>query len=230
MPKSRLTFQIGIPIYHGVDLLDVAAPYEIFGWARQVVEKKVDLKVHLLAETTQPILTHNGMHILPQLSFKRSPQLDLIWTPGGRPSDLKRMMSHRPYLDFLRSQSQKATYVTSVCEGALLLASAGLLNGHKATTHWAFIPCLKAFPQIKIADGFPRFVVNKSKNKQGKLRYVVTGGGVSSGLDEALELVKLIFGKKVAENVQTTIQYFPQPPVHGVIPGSDECPLTGIKP
>lgn len=59
-----------------------------------------------------------------------------------------------PYLDFLKAQSAGADHVSSVCEGALLLAAAGLLDGYRATTHWAFIPCLKQFPAIKVADGF----------------------------------------------------------------------------
>lgn len=61
------------------------------------------------------------------------------------------------------------------------LAAAGLLDGDLATTHWAFIPCLAAYPQVNVAQGYPRFVVDRNR---------VTGGGVSSGLDEAFKLVR----------------------------------------
>jgi cyclohexyl-isocyanide hydratase len=66
-------------------------------------------------------------------------------------------------------------------------------------------------------------VVNKYQ-KDGRKRYVVTGGGISSGLDEALELVKLIAGKEVAEGVQVTTQYFPKPPVKGKLKRAKTCP------
>jgi len=134
-------------------------------------------------------------------------------------------MSDKAYLRFLQTRSRTATYVTSVCEGALLLASAGLLDGHRATTHWAFIPCLRRFPRIRVVAGYPRFVVNRIRRPKGKTRYVVTGGGISSGLDEALQLIKVIAGRKVAEGVQSSTQYFPQPPVHGRIPPATSCPL-----
>jgi transcriptional regulator GlxA family with amidase domain len=80
-----------------------------------------------------------------------------------------------------------------------------------------------------VAEAYPRFVVNEFEDERGKLRFVITGGGISAGLDEALELVRLIFGEKVAEDVQTITQYFPRPPVQGVIQGSDDCPLSGIE-
>lgn len=72
------------------------------------------------------------------------------------------------------TRGKKARFVTSVCEGALLLAAAGLLDGYEATTHWAFIPCLKEFPTVKVVEGNPRFVVDRNR---------VTGGGISSGLE-----------------------------------------------
>ena len=112
-------------------------------------------------------------------------------------------MKGSTFLDFIQQQSIKAEYTTSVCEGALLLAAAGLLDGYEATTHWAFIECLKAFPKIKVQDGFPRYVVDRN---------LVTGGGISSGLDEALKIISLVAGVDVAQEVQLTAQYYPCPP------------------
>ena len=99
----------------------------------------------------------------------------------------------RSYLDFLIRQSQKARYVASVCEGALLLAAAGLLGGYAVTTHWAFVPCLtERFPDVKVVDGHPRFCLDRNR---------LTGGGISSGLDEALALIQLLKGTAVAQSV-----------------------------
>jgi transcriptional regulator GlxA family with amidase domain len=121
-----------------------------------------------------------------------------------------------PYLDFLKAQAAGADYVSSVCEGAMLLAAAGLLDGYRATTHWAFVPCFARFPAIKVAKGFPRYVVDGNR---------VTGGGISSGLDEALQLVALIAGADIAKEVQMTTQYFPQPPFDQSIVPATTCPL-----
>ncbi|NEP12674.1 MAG: DJ-1/PfpI family protein [Symploca sp. SIO2C1] len=210
MKQQNSPFIIGIPIYQGVDLLDIAAPYEIFNWMSGKL-KEHQVKVYLIGEINEPIITGNGLQLQPHKTFNEVLQLDVIWVPGGEPSELKNKMQDETFLNFLRTRSETAKYVTSVCEGALLLASAGLLDGYSATTHWAFIPCLKQFPQINVVDGYPRFFVDDSKGTQRGIR--VTGGGISSGLDEALELVKLIAGEEVAEEVQLSTQYFPDPPI-----------------
>jgi transcriptional regulator GlxA family with amidase domain len=101
-------------------------------------------------------------------------------------------------------------------QGALLLAAAGLLDGYEATTHWAFIPCLKEFPQVKVVEGYPRFVVDRNR---------ITGGGISSGLDEALKLVELLSSYQVAQSVQQATQYYPCPPVASTLPKVDKCPF-----
>lgn len=126
----------------------------------------------------------------------------------------------RKFLDFLIRQSVDAHYVCSVCEGALLLAAAGLLDGYYATTHWAFIPCLaERFPEVKVAPGHPRFCLDRNR---------LTGGGISSGLDEALELITLLKGTVAAENVQQTTQYYPRPPVTSEIPPATSCPVPAV--
>ena len=128
---------------------------------------------------------------------------------------------NRAYRDFLVRVSKTARFVCSVCEGALLLAAVGLLDGHEATTHWRFVPCLRKFPKVKVVDGNPRFVIDRNR---------ITGGGISSGLDEALKLVELLAGPVEAQNVQLTTQYFPDPPVTGAIPPVAECQFPFLVP
>ena len=208
---------IGIPIYEQVDLLDVAAPCEIFNWLQQL-DTSLDIKVYVIAAKRGLIKTRAGIALKPDKLFRQVPKLDVLWVPGGDPAALKTLMNDpaRTYLDFLITRSRRARWVTSVCEGALLLAKAGLLDGYNATTHWAFVPCLKKFPAIKVVEGNPRFVVDRNR---------VTGGGVSSGLDEALKLVELLSSRKVAQQVQQNIQYYPCPPVASSIPATSDCPL-----
>jgi transcriptional regulator GlxA family with amidase domain len=104
-----------------------------------------------------------------------------------------------------------------VCEGALLLARCGLLDGYQATTHWAFAQCLRKFPRIDVVSDNPRFVVSGNR---------LTGGGISSGLDEALKLIELLFDEATAIDVQQTTQYYPRPPVFSTIPPAPACPIS----
>jgi transcriptional regulator GlxA family with amidase domain len=208
---------IGIPIYEKVDLLDVAGPYEIFGWINRFTPAP-KIEVYLIAAKPGFIKTRDGLVMKPHKVFREVPKLDVLWTPGGDPSALNELMNDpaRTYLNFLVTRSRKARWVTSVCEGALLLAAAGLLDGYKVTTHWAFVPCLKKFPAVKVVKGHPRFVIDRNR---------ITGGGISSGLDEALKLVELLTSQKVAQQVQQITQYYPRPPVKSKIPAAHGCPL-----
>jgi cyclohexyl-isocyanide hydratase len=211
--KTELKMLVGIPVYQQVDLLDVAGPFEMLSWA--------GFDLVLAAETPGPIACRGGMTIHAGVAFVDAPKFDILWTPGGDPAALADLMGdpRRIFLDFLIRQSA-GEYVCSVCEGALLLAAAGLLDGYEVTTHWAFIPCLtERFPKVKVAPGHPRFWQDRNR---------LTGGGISSGLDEALELIKLVKGEAVAEDVQQTTQYYPRPPVSSEIPRADSCPLPPV--
>ena len=209
---------IGIPIFQKVDLLDVAGPYEILSLMKEF-DSTLDAEVYLIAAKSGTVTTRDGLKLKPHKVFSEVPQLDVLWVPGGDPSALTKLMNDpaRTYLNFLITRSESARFVCSVCEGALLLAKAGLLDGYEATTHWAFIPCLRQFPAVKVVGGYPRFVVDRNR---------VTGGGISSGLDEALKLVELLSSYEVAQQVQQRTQYYPCPPVASVIPFSDQCPLN----
>ncbi|GGL26072.1 DJ-1/PfpI family protein [Caulobacter rhizosphaerae] len=207
--------RLGIPVYEGVDLLDVAGPAEMFYWAG----KDQPLETLILSEDGGPVTAMNGIRFEVQASFADVSALDVLWVPGGDPEVLGQIMSDpgSPYLAYLRQVAEDATWVCSVCEGALLLAQAGLLDGHRATTHWAFIACLQRFCEIDVDTGNPRFVVSGNR---------LTGGGISSGLDESFQLILMLFGQEAAESVQVTTQYFPDPPVMGTLPPTPACPVT----
>ncbi|HEV7644115.1 MAG TPA: DJ-1/PfpI family protein [Pyrinomonadaceae bacterium] len=218
-------FPITIPIYEGVDLMDVAAPCEFFGWWAGNTTNP-NITITLVAETLEPVNTRNRIMLTPMQTFddyyQNNIQSGLIWAPGGDPNSLSKLMQGGPYLDFLVQQSEKAEWVTSVCEGALLLAAAGLLNGYTATTHWQFIPCLAEFSEVTVAPGYPRYWVDGNR---------VTGGGISSGLDESLEIINMIAGEAMAQSVQLYTQYYPDPPVTSTIPGATTCQvdMSGVN-
>lgn len=206
---------IGIPIYQKVDLLDVAAPREMFNKMKEIVG---NVDILLIAADDCDVVSRDGTAIRPEKTFDDVPQIDVLWVPGGDPSALNAIIDdpERTYLNFLVSRAAHAQWVTSVCEGALLLAAAGLLDGYEATTHWAFIPCLKQYQNVKVVEGYPRFVVDRNR---------VTGGGISSGLDESLKMIELLTSYAVAQQVQQYTQYYPAPPVASVIPPPGTCPL-----
>jgi cyclohexyl-isocyanide hydratase len=206
---------LGIPVYNGVDLLDVMGPYEMFKW----VPAELGLEVYLLSADGCPVTSINGVKFSVHGGFVDYPRLDVLWVPGGDPDTLGKMMSvpDSLYFRYLRQVAADATWVCSVCEGALLAGRAGLFEGHTVTTHWAFVSCLARFTGVTPAPGHPRFV--RSGNR-------LTGGGISSGLDESLELIRLLFGEAVATDVQLTTQYFPKPPVSAQIPTeTPACPV-----
>ncbi|HEX3149954.1 MAG TPA: DJ-1/PfpI family protein [Gemmataceae bacterium] len=227
-------FKIVIPVYEGFDLLDMAGPREMFVWwgnydsTREIqvivaAEKKGNVWAYTPSPPGEP--PRPGLQVVAAHSFADIDHVDLLWVPGGAVESLKREMKNPEYMNFLKRVAKDATYVASVCEGALLLAHAGLLDGFEVTTHWAFIPCLQQhYPKVKVAPGYPRFIVDDHNGKLTKgIR--VTGGGISSGLDESLKLILVAAGQEVAEQVQTVTQYFPSPPVNGTIPGATSCPL-----
>lgn len=215
MPDAPQSFVVAIPVYRGVDLMDVAAPREMFSWVGDRV------RIELVADTLDPVHTRDGMQIVPTKTFDDPSvsKLDLIWVPGGSQEGLEALLGdpEAPFWSYVANIGGAATWVCSVCEGAVLLANTGLLDGYRATTHWAFYPCMLAFPEVELVepekrDGqwiYPRYVRDRNR---------VTGGGISSGLDEALFLIETIFGTAIAESVQQTTQYYPEPPL--------EAPLT----
>lgn len=203
---------IGVPAYDGVDLLDMTGPFEMFHWA--------GFEIDLLA--TMPGLKTSGSHFtfsVPR-GFAEARTYDAIWVPGGEPEALARIIDDpaRTYLDFLAAQARHVRMMCSVCDGAMLLAAAGLLDGYQATTHWAFTSCFpQRFPKVIVAPGHPRFVHDRNR---------LTAGGVASGLDAALKLIELLGGIDLARRVQQDTQYYPDPPVSSEIPPTPaECPI-----
>ena len=224
MPKQPPPFHIIIPIYEHVNLFDVTSACEMFYWMGQFwKERKVT--INLVEAEGRVVKTLAGPRLTPDRSFdyyggknggRPKRQAQLIWVPGADNKTTQKMMGNADYINFLREQAPGAEYVTSVCEGAMLLANAGLLDGYEATTHWSMVPCLRTFKKVRVAECYPRYVVDGNR---------VTGGGVSSGIDESLGIIKLVAGADIAEQVQVVVQYFPDPPVKGKIPKGGKCDI-----
>jgi len=209
---------IAMPVYEGVDLLDVAGPFEMLSWVNPDDGPPIAQTLVVSADG-KPVAPGSGLVITPHGAFADAPSPDVLWVPGGTIAALQALLPDpdNPYFDYLVQAAANATWVCSVCEGALLLARAGLLYGYQATTHWAFVNCLKSFEGIDVDETNARFVLSGNR---------LTGGGISSGLDESLMLIQLLWGTKVAASVQVTTQYFPDPPVAGKLPPAGPCPVS----
>jgi cyclohexyl-isocyanide hydratase len=183
--------EIGFLVFPKVQQLDLTGPYEVFAsWP--------EARVRLVAKSPDPIASATGLVLTPDVVFEDCPQLDVICVPGG--AGVNALLGDRTTLEFLRRQAAGARYVTSVCTGALVLGAAGLLMGRRATTHWAshdFLAPLGAAPVHArvVADGA-----------------LMTGGGVTAGIDFALTLVAELAGREIAETIQLNLEYAPAPP------------------
>ena len=185
------TFRIGLLLFHDITQLDMTGPYEVF-------TKFPGAEVHLVAKSLEPVMANGGMKILPTTTLYACPQLDLVCVPGG--AGMNALLNDPETLEFLQSQAAGARYVTSVCTGALVLGAAGLLKGRRAATHWMSRDMLKAFGAIPVAE---RVVIDGN---------VITGGGVTAGIDFALTVAAEAFGPDLAKAIQPGIEYDPQPP------------------
>ena len=200
-----MRFKIGLLLFPNLTQLDLTGPYEVF-------TKFPDTEVHLLWKTLDPVTAGGGMRLLPTTAFADSPRLDLICVPGG--AGMNALLNDEETLDFVRRQASGARYVTSVCTGSLVLGAAGLLQGKRATTHWMSLPMLAALGCEPVAE---RVVVDGN---------LITGGGVTAGIDFALTVAGEWFGAEVARRIQLGIEYDPRPPFDAGAPERADASLV----
>lgn len=188
-------------LYPRLTQLDLTGPFEVFA-------RLPDVTIILAAKSLDPVTDSGGLRLLPTHTLTNAPQADILFVPGG-PGQLD-LMNDTETLDFLRTHAAGARYVTSVCTGSLVLAAAGLLTGYRATCHWMSLEQLSLFGCTPAEE---RVVVDRNR---------VTGGGVTSGIDFALQLAALLFDQDRAERTQLSMEYDPTPPFRSGHPRSTD--------
>jgi transcriptional regulator GlxA family with amidase domain len=193
MDKRDKPFQIAILLYQGVTALDAVGPWE-------VLSRMPGTEVRFVGKEEGPVTTEGGALLLGVThTVAETPSPDLVLVPGG--STTPGQMVDDEVLDWLRKVHETTLWTASVCTGALILGSAGILKGVPATTHWYKMSVLK----IMGAKPQPEERIVRS----GK---IVTAAGVSAGIDLALWLAGEIAGHERAEAIQLVIEYDPHPP------------------
>ena len=179
--------QVGILIFDGVQIIDYTGPYEVFGQG--------GYRVFTVAEEKRPLRTAMGMTVVPEYSFADAPKADILVVPGG---DVSRPTGSAATIAWVKDQSAASTQTLSVCNGAFILAKAGLLDGLSATTFAGLIDDLRAAaPKTKVVSD-QRFVDN------GR---IVTAAGLSSGIDGALHVIEKLKGLGTAQATATHMEY-----------------------
>lgn len=184
--------QVAIPLFDRFTAQDAIGPY-------QVLSAIPGANVRFTGPEPGPVRTDNRMlTVLVEERWEDLPDPDVFVVPGG--IGTRALLHDERLLDWVRGAHASSQWTTSVCTGSLVLAAAGVLDGVDATTNWLEYELLRELGACPLAER----VVERGK--------VVTGAGVTAGLDMALLLTARIAGPEVAQAIQLGLEYDPQPP------------------
>ncbi len=191
--------RIGFYLFDGVTQLDFTGP-------AQFLSRLPDTKVDVLAQSMTPIKTDCGFAIVPTATFDQAGDFDLICVPGG--FGVADALTDGAVVGAVARAAEHAQWTTSVCTGAFVLGAAGLLDGKKATTHWAYGQLLE------------RYGASWTKARVVTDGSLITGGGVTAGIDFALTVAAEVVDIAYAQRLQLQLEYNPAPPTAA---GSPTC-------
>lgn len=191
---------IGIYVFDDVEALDFAGPYEVFTTASRMHGRMhpgspAPFSVVTIAQENRPIRVRAGIRILPDAVIADHPPLDVLIVPGGV---VTAEQAKPAVIDWIRRTDAGTALTASVCTGAFLLGDAGLLQGHRVTTHWEDIADLRAqFPDLQVEEDL-RWV------DAGR---IITSAGISAGIDMSLHLVERLAGRALAERTARQLDF-----------------------
>jgi cyclohexyl-isocyanide hydratase len=188
---NQKPLEIGMLLYPGFTMLDLVGP---------LTTLSTHSKIHLLWKSLEPVVSDSSdIKMLPTTVLRDCPPaLDVLFVPGG--FGTFQAMKDAELIEFLKDAAVRAGYITSVCSGSLILGAAGLLEGYRATSHWACRDLLSQFGALPVKA---RVVADRNR---------FTGGGVTAGIDFGLTLLAELRGSNAAKQTQLAMEYEPQPP------------------
>jgi len=195
---------IGSLVFEGVDQIDLTGPFE-------VLSRIPNSTYRIYGKTTSFVRDVKGLRLSPDATLADAPPLDVLHVPGGYGQEA--LMDDGEVLNWIRQQASGACSIFSVCTGALICGSAGILKGRRATTHWSAFHLLPYFGAIPINE---RVVVDGS---------CVFAAGVTAGIDGALRLAAELRGDAVAQTIQLHMAYAPEPPFDSGTPETAPSPI-----
>ncbi|MCD6076023.1 MAG: putative transcription regulator protein ThiJ/PfpI [Rhodospirillales bacterium] len=205
---SEAPLRVGMVLFPNLTSLDLIGPHDVLNTPR--------CKIDLLWHRIEPVPVQGSFSILPTATFADYDPPDILFVPGG-PGQLP-AMDDEALIAFVAKAAKTAKYITSVCTGSLILGAAGLLKGKRATSHWASLDQLKLLGAIPVAE---RVVEDGN---------VITGAGVTSGIDFALVLTARIWGEAAAKAIQLALEYDPQPPfAAGSVKTADPATIATMR-
>ena len=180
-------------IYPGAQCLDVTGPLEVFSLANRELRDtgRTDRDVYsieLLADAPGPISTSSGIRLTADRAFREADHIHTLLVCGGTDDASARQRANRELIAWLTDSAPRVERLGSICNGALILAATGLLNGRRATTHWMDVAELQNYDGVDV-DGDAIYI------RDGNF---YSSAGITAGIDLALALVEADFGKPLA--------------------------------
>jgi len=201
MTEEQDVKTIAFVLYPGLTPLDLTGPLQVLSALNEISSEYRTVIVGERVESMQSDIP--TLRMIPNNTFEEVPRPFAFIGPGGIGPTV-RAMSNEAIRSYVRSAAETAEVVGSVCTGALILASVGLLDGRQAPTHWAF---------YKVLEQFGAKYVCKRWVEDGKF---ICSAGVSAGIDMALRLAARLTDEQKARQVQYRLGYDPEPPFGGI--------------
>ncbi|MFT3692534.1 MAG: DJ-1/PfpI family protein [Kofleriaceae bacterium] len=200
--------RIAMLMFDKLTQLDFTGPQEVLG-------RYPGADVMMVAKTRDPVVSETKLAFLPNATFRDVGEADILFVPGGFGQIAA--TDDPETVAWVGAVGSRAKWVTSACTGSLLLGRAGLLDGYRAATHWAYMDLL---PLVGAIPTHERVVIDRNR---------ITSGGVTAGIDCALQIIVETAGRAVAEAIALNLEYDPQPALPGHPRTADASLVEGIR-
>lgn len=190
--------RLGIFVFEEVEVLDFAGPFEVFSVAAQLSDYQL-LQVSTFGTSQTPIRTKNGLQVIPDTGLDSLESLDFLVIPGG--DGTKKIIQNPGVLASLQSKINSSQWTMSVCSGSRILGKTGFLDHKAYCTHHEVFESMEEIVPTGMPQPQLRFVQSDRK--------IWTAAGISAGIDLALHLTELTFGKELATSTANYMEYYP---------------------